>query len=82
VADKTRGIAYGPALVGRFITVEGSRLKLFYMLSTWNPYAIVMMESDFQINCGSPICASGPGDGRKPPGSPNPNPPGGKTNPL
>src|SRR5579862_4267245 len=34
VADKTRGIAYGPALVERFITVEGSRLKLFYMMST------------------------------------------------
>jgi hypothetical protein len=111
VADKTRGIAYGPALVERFMTVEQSKLKLFYMLSTWNPYAIVMMESDFQIGCGSPIsaesnsrgeaasarrgnrlragaasagfgCPSGPGDGPKPPGSLNPNPSGGKTNPL
>jgi len=49
VPTTTRGIAYGPAFIERFTVVSGNTLKLFYMLSTWNPYAVVMMESDFNI---------------------------------
>jgi len=45
----TRGGAYAPAFVERFTIISGSTLKLFYMFSTWNPYAVVMMESDFNI---------------------------------
>src|SRR5208283_1495353 len=45
----TRGFPYGPCLIERFTTISGSTLKLFYMMSTWNPYATVMMESDFTI---------------------------------
>jgi hypothetical protein len=46
----TTGGAYAPAFVERFTIVSGDTLKLFYMFSTWNPYAVVMMESDFQID--------------------------------
>jgi hypothetical protein len=56
VPDTTRGIAYGPAIVDRFTTVEGGKVKLYYMLSTWNPYAVVMMESDFALSCGGADC--------------------------
>lgn len=51
----TRGTPYGPAIVGRFTIVSGTTLKLFYLMSTWNPYATVLMESDFNIASGPPI---------------------------
>jgi uncharacterized protein (TIGR03437 family) len=51
----TRGDAYAPALVERFTIISGSTLKLFYMMATWNPYAVVMMESDFNIAYGPAI---------------------------
>ncbi len=51
----TRGGAYAPAIVERFTILSGSSLKLFYMFSTWNPYAVVMMESDFAITRGPVI---------------------------
>ena len=33
----------------RFIEVQDDTLKVFYTMSTWNPYAGVLMESDFKI---------------------------------
>jgi len=57
VPTTTRGIAYGPALIERFTIVSGHTLKLFYMMSTWNPYAVVLMESDFTI---TPAPSTGP----------------------
>ena len=51
----TRGGAYAPAIVERFTILQGSSLKLFYMFATWNPYAVVMMESDFAITRGPVI---------------------------
>jgi uncharacterized protein (TIGR03437 family) len=69
--NTTIGRGYSPELVGRFTTISGNTLKLYYMLSTWNPYTTVMMESDFTITAtptiaavvnaesGSPIIAPG-----------------------
>jgi hypothetical protein len=45
----TRGGAYAPLMIERFTTITGSKLKIYYTLSTWNPYAVVLMESDFNI---------------------------------
>src|SRR5579871_534515 len=53
----TRGGAYAPAFVERFTLISGNTLKLFYMFSTWNPYAVVTMESDFNIGYGPTISA-------------------------
>jgi hypothetical protein len=36
-------------MIERFTEVQGNTLKIYYTLSTWNPYAVVEMESDFQI---------------------------------
>jgi hypothetical protein len=47
--NTTRGGEYAPLMVERFTEVEENRLKIFYTLSTWNPYAVVLMESDFTI---------------------------------
>jgi hypothetical protein len=45
----TPGDPYAPEIIERFIEVDGGTLKLFYTMSTWNPYAVVLMESDLKI---------------------------------
>ncbi len=45
----TRGGSYAPYLVERFLKVTGNALSIYYTLSTWNPYTVVLMRSDFSI---------------------------------
>ena len=45
----TPGAAYAPMLIGRFTRVTGSTLKIYYFNSTWNPYTVVKMRSQFTI---------------------------------
>lgn len=40
-------------MIERFTRVAGSKLSIYYTLSTWNPYTIVMMRSDFVVSEGS-----------------------------
>lgn len=44
-----QGAPYAPYLIERFTRVEGDRLKLYYVLSTWNPYVVVLMRSEFTV---------------------------------
>jgi uncharacterized protein (TIGR03437 family) len=53
--ESTRGGGYAPQMVQRFTEIAGNTLKIFYTLSTWNPYAVVLMESDFTIAYGPAI---------------------------
>ena len=43
------GGAFAPQIIERFVTVTGNTLKLYYNVSTWNPYVIVRMRSQFTI---------------------------------
>jgi hypothetical protein len=45
----TPGGVYAPLLIERFTTVEGDLLKIYYTMSTWNPYTVVRMRSQFRI---------------------------------
>lgn len=45
----TRGNDYAPLLIERFTTVSRGTLKIYYNLSTWNPYTNVRMRSEFTI---------------------------------
>jgi hypothetical protein len=45
-----RGAIYAPFMIERFLRVEGDSLKIYYVMSTWNPYTVVKMRSDFTIN--------------------------------
>jgi len=36
-------------MIERFTRVSGSTLSIYYALSTWNPYTIVLMRADFTI---------------------------------
>jgi hypothetical protein len=48
-ADEIHGGAYGPFVVERWTKVQGSTLILHYVLSTGNPYVVVLMESRIQF---------------------------------
>ncbi len=43
------GGAYAPYVIERFTHVDGGRLSLYYVLSTWNPYVVVLMRSTFTV---------------------------------
>jgi hypothetical protein len=45
----TSGGAYAPFMIARFVNVSGTTLSIYYTLSTWNPYTVVEMRSDFVI---------------------------------
>lgn len=44
-----RGGAYAPYVIERFTKLEGSELSLYYVLSTWNPYVVVLMKSRLRV---------------------------------
>ncbi len=45
----TRGGVYAPFQIERFTTVVGDTLTITYTMSTWNPYTVVRMRSEFTI---------------------------------
>jgi hypothetical protein len=46
------GGAYAPYVVERWTRRRDSELTIYYVLSTWNPYVVVLMKSAFQISGG------------------------------
>ena len=67
----TRGGGYAPQMIERFTEIAGSTLKIFYTLSTWNPYAAVLIESDFTIAYGPAISLVANAEGESPTIAPN-----------
>jgi uncharacterized protein DUF4185 len=47
--NTTRGAIYAPNLIGRFTRIRGNTLSIYYSMSTYNPYTVVEMRSDFNI---------------------------------
>jgi hypothetical protein len=46
------GGSYAPYVVEPWTRVHGKDLSIFYVLSTWNPYVVVLMQSHFEISGG------------------------------
>lgn len=44
-----RGGAYAPYVVAQFTRVRGQDLDLYYVLSTWNPYVVVLIKSRLRV---------------------------------
>ncbi len=44
-----RGGDYAPYVVERWTKVQGSELSIYYVLSTWNPYVVVLMKSRLRV---------------------------------
>lgn len=47
--EGVHGGAYAPYVVERWTRVQGSELNLYYVLSTWNPYVVVLMKSQLHV---------------------------------
>src|SRR5579863_2696355 len=45
-----RGGSYAPYVVERWTKVQNGELNLYYVLSTWNPYVVVLMKSRLKVN--------------------------------
>ena len=43
------GGEYGPYLISRFTTGRVGRCRIFYSMSTWNPYQVVVMQTDLAL---------------------------------
>ena len=48
--DAVHGGAYAPYVVERWTKLQGSELSLYYVLSTWNPYVVVLMKSRLKVD--------------------------------
>ena len=48
--EKASGAAYAPFVVERWTRLEGSILKIYYTLSLWNPYTVLLMRSDLIVS--------------------------------
>ncbi len=40
---------YAPYVIERWTRVKGSELSIYYALSTWNPYVVVLMKSRLHV---------------------------------
>lgn len=47
--DDVRGDPYGPYVMGRYTTGADGGCRIYYTLSTWNPYQVVVMRSDLTL---------------------------------
>jgi hypothetical protein len=47
--EVVRGGAYAPYAVQRWTKLNGNTLTIYFLLSTWNPYTVVLMRSDFSV---------------------------------
>ena len=67
----TRGGGYAPQMIQRFTEIVGNTLKIFYTLSTWNPYTGVLIESDFTLAYGPAVSLVANAEGESPTIAPN-----------
>jgi len=47
--NAVHGGAYAPYVVERWTKVQGPELTIYYVLSTWNPYVVVLMKSRLRV---------------------------------
>jgi hypothetical protein len=47
--EAVRGSAYAPYVVERWTRRQGNDLNIYYVLSTWNPYVVVLMKTVLRI---------------------------------
>jgi hypothetical protein len=44
------GGEYGPYLIKPYFDGDGGKAKIYWLMSTWNPYQVVLMESDLTVD--------------------------------
>jgi hypothetical protein len=53
--DSVWGGPYGPYLIDRFTTGSNGTSRIYFTLSTWNPYTTVLMQADLELKSISEI---------------------------
>ena len=48
--DTVRGGSYAPYVVEAWTKITASELDIYYTLSTWNPYVVMLMKSSMEIH--------------------------------
>jgi hypothetical protein len=48
------GGEYGPYIMARFTTGDSTSCRIFYTMSTWNPYQVVVMRSELRLQPAAP----------------------------
>jgi hypothetical protein len=48
-AMSRNGTVYAPFQIERFATVQDGLLSIYFNMATWNPYTVVLMQSNFTI---------------------------------
>jgi hypothetical protein len=43
------GGEYGPYIMARYTTGSNGQCRIYYTMSTWNPYQVVVMQTDFKL---------------------------------
>jgi hypothetical protein len=43
------GGEYGPYIMSRFTSAVDGHCRIYYTLSTWNPYQVMVMQSDLKL---------------------------------
>jgi hypothetical protein len=51
--DDEWGGEYGPYIMARFTSGSGGRCRIYYTMSTWNPYQVVVMRTDLKLGPGA-----------------------------
>jgi len=49
------GGEYGPYLMARYTTGDANGCRIYYTMSTWNPYQVVVMRSDLRLAPPGPL---------------------------
>jgi hypothetical protein len=47
--DDEDGAEYGPYIISRYTTGDANGCRIYYTMSTWNPYQVHLMRSDFRL---------------------------------
>jgi hypothetical protein len=47
--DEEWGGEYGPYIIARFTSGADGQCRIYYTMSTWNPYQVVVMRSDLKL---------------------------------
>lgn len=60
--ERVWGGEYAPYLIDRFTTGDESSTMIYYLMSTWNPYQVVLMRSRLERAAEAPAAGPGPPD--------------------
>lgn len=56
--EREWGGEYGPYLISQFTVGDASRSTIYFLMSTWNPYATVLMRATLELGPGGPAAPS------------------------